>query len=79
MKSLGPQIMDAMERRIAADEATSQETHHAHVYESIQCSTAKAGEDGLAEHINDNTQAQDIPKVSAPEVYLIIWIHILSY
>ena len=59
MKSSGPQILEALEQRIADDKATSQET-------------AKTDEDGLAEQMNDTTQAQDIPKVSAPEVRLII-------
>ncbi len=59
MKSSGPQIMDALERRIAADEATSQET-------------TKTDDDGFAEQMEDITQTQDIPKVSAPEVRLII-------
>ena len=58
MKSSGPQIMDALERRIAADEATSQET-------------TKADDDRFAEQMNDTTQAQDILKASAPEVCLI--------
>ena len=69
MKSSGPQIMDALERRIADDEATSQETHHAPVYQS---SRGRTDEDGLAEQMDDITQTQDIPKVSAPEVRLII-------
>ncbi|KFZ24851.1 hypothetical protein V502_00673 [Pseudogymnoascus sp. VKM F-4520 (FW-2644)] len=55
MKSSGPQILEALEQRIADDKATSQET-------------AKTDEDGLAEQMNDTTQAQDIPKVSAPEI-----------
>lgn len=59
MKSSGPQIIDALERRIAADEATSQET-------------TKTDDDGFAENMKDITQTQDIPKVSAPEVRLII-------
>ncbi|KFY50759.1 hypothetical protein V495_00100 [Pseudogymnoascus sp. VKM F-4514 (FW-929)] len=46
--------MDALERRIAADEATSQET-------------TKTDDDGFAEQMNGTTQAQDIPKASAPE------------
>ncbi|KFX96046.1 hypothetical protein O988_05516 [Pseudogymnoascus sp. VKM F-3808] len=46
--------MDALERRIAADEATSQET-------------TKTDDDGFAEQMNGTTQAQDILKASAPE------------
>jgi hypothetical protein len=69
MKSSGPQIMDALERRIADDEATSQEAHNAPVYQS---SRGRTDEDELAEQMKDITQTQDIPKVSAPEVRLII-------
>ncbi|KFY50754.1 hypothetical protein V495_00102 [Pseudogymnoascus sp. VKM F-4514 (FW-929)] len=50
--------MDALERRIAADEATSQET-------------TKTDDDGFAEQMEDITQTQDIPKVSAPEILLL--------
>ncbi len=58
MKSASPQILEALEQRIADDKATSQET-------------AKT-DDKLAEQMNDTTQAQYIPKVSAPEICLII-------
>ncbi|KFZ01290.1 hypothetical protein V500_00824 [Pseudogymnoascus sp. VKM F-4518 (FW-2643)] len=58
--------MDALELRIADDEATSQETHHAPVYQS---SRGRTDEDGLAEQMDDITQTQDIPNDSAPEVY----------
>ncbi|KFY52543.1 hypothetical protein V496_08367 [Pseudogymnoascus sp. VKM F-4515 (FW-2607)] len=66
MNSSGLQTLG--ERRIADDKAISQETHYAHVYESTQCSRAKAGEDGLAEQISDTSQAQDILKGSTPEI-----------
>ena len=59
MKSSDPQILEALEQRIADDKATSQET-------------AKTDEDGLAEQMKDTTQAQDTSKFSAPEVCLII-------
>ncbi|KFY30281.1 hypothetical protein V494_08198 [Pseudogymnoascus sp. VKM F-4513 (FW-928)] len=55
MKSSGPQIMDALERRIASDEATSQEI-------------TKTDDDGFAEQMEDITQTQDIPKVSVLEI-----------
>ena len=71
MKSSGPQIMEALERRIADDKATPQETRHAPVYESIQSSTSKADENGVAEQMNI-TQAQDIPKASDSVVCRII-------
>ncbi|KFY03302.1 hypothetical protein V490_00219 [Pseudogymnoascus sp. VKM F-3557] len=60
--------MDAVELRIANDEATSQETHHAAVYQSSRGIT---DEDGLAEQMDDITQTQDIPKASAPEILLL--------
>ncbi|KFX86375.1 hypothetical protein V490_09100 [Pseudogymnoascus sp. VKM F-3557] len=56
MKSSGPQIMDALERRIASDEATSQEI-------------TKTDDDGFAEQMEDITQTQDIPKVSVLESF----------
>ena len=73
MKPSGLQILEALERRIAVDKTTSQETHHAPVYESIQGSTARADEEGLvAEQLDDISQRRDTPNGSASEVCLII-------
>lgn len=51
---------------------TSQETHHAPVYESIPSSTARTDKEGLAEQMDDISQRRDIPNDSGPEVCLII-------
>ncbi|OBT40477.1 hypothetical protein VE00_07892 [Pseudogymnoascus sp. WSF 3629] len=79
MKPLGLQIPEALERRIAIDKATSQETHHAPVNEPIQSSTARADEEGLvAEQLDDISQRRDTPNSSASEATAPD-LHLTSY
>ncbi|KFY80305.1 hypothetical protein V499_00823 [Pseudogymnoascus sp. VKM F-103] len=67
MKSPGPQIPEALERRITDDKASSQETQHGPVYESIPNSTDGTDKEGLAEQMEDIAERQDILNDSAPE------------
>ena len=66
--------MEALERRIADDKASSQETHHAPVYDSIPSSTARTDKEGISEQMEDIAERQDILNDSAPEVCLIMWM-----
>lgn len=61
MEPLAPQIPEAVERTIVEDTDS-----RVRVYKSVQSSRARIDEGGLAD------QKDDIPKVSAPEVCLII-------
>ncbi|KFZ24052.1 hypothetical protein V502_01464 [Pseudogymnoascus sp. VKM F-4520 (FW-2644)] len=67
MKSPGPQILEALERRITDDKVSSQETQHAPIYESIPSSTAGADKEGLAEQMEDIAERHEMSNDSAPE------------
>lgn len=71
MKSPGHQILEALERRIADDRTSFQETQDAPIYEWIPSSTAGIDKEGLAEQMEDIAERQDILNDSAPEVRLI--------
>ncbi|OBT79444.1 hypothetical protein VF21_02103 [Pseudogymnoascus sp. 05NY08] len=70
MKSSGPQILEALERRTEDDKTSPQETHHALVNESIPSSIARTAMEGLVEQIEDIAERQDILNDSAPEAVI---------
>ena len=72
MKSSGPQILEALERRAEDDKTSPQETHHALVNESIPSSLARTAMEGLAEQVDDIAQRHEMSNDSAPEVCLIM-------